>query len=115
MKYTGRDEMLLGEPESSRPVLVSDGGRGALFARRGGNKRSRLAQIVSVACVLSGCASLLSAQGLRVNKYEFSGDTASITSTTNCINSNNGTNLTACPNQLTSTNIGLGSPVLYVI
>ena len=107
MKCERRGEIRLGQPESE--------GREALSRRRGGSMLSRFAQIVSVVCVLSGCAPFLSAQGLRVNKYEFSGDTASITNVTSCINSNNGTNLTGCPNQLTSTGIGLGSPVLYVI
>ena len=113
MKCERRGEIRLREPERE--------GREALSRRRGGSMLSRFAHIVSMVCVLSGCAPFLSAQtGLIVNKYAFSGDPTPIGSNPsalqaaeNCINTNY-TNVTPCAgNELTQT--AIGAPVLYVI
>src|ERR1017187_6008764 len=120
MKCERRGEIRLGESGRGGAVLVADTRRGALSRRRGGNIVSRLAPIVSVVWLLSGCASLLSAQALIVNKYAFSGDPTPIGSgnsalqnTEDCIGLNY-TNVTPCTtNQLTET--AIGAAVLYVI
>jgi len=113
MRCERHNKIRLGESERWRAGLVA----------HGGSALSGVALALTVVCLLSGCAPFLSAQtpaDLILNKYQFSGDSATmIAATEACISTNaaanNGTNLQNCPNAITAAGTAPGSEVLYVI